>query len=67
MLKVKEGFELKELEKKYGFGKGLLCGETAYLKDDVLVWSKSRQIVLTRNVEYDILYDLITAGIVVKE
>jgi hypothetical protein len=63
MLKVKEGIELKELE-KYGF-KHIHDFIEAYSKETIFINADNRRIYCFQDI--DTLYDLITAGIVVKE
>lgn len=77
MLKVKEGIELEELE-KYGFKrKNFADGNDLYIKeyrdyeevrDCITVFCKDRTLMVAHAIYMlDTLYDLITAGIVVKE
>lgn len=71
MLKVKDGIKLEELE-KYGFkfnsdkGMDYWSYQDKYVSyKEVLIPVWNREIVYLNGC--DILYDLITAGIVVKE
>ena len=74
MIKVKEGIPLEELE-KYGFEKVYImdewCYEKEYIKDKykehITIWNNERFVQVHAIEILDTLYDLITAGIVVKE
>lgn len=74
MLKIKNNFDLKELEKfddlEYKPNKQFNQPYYVNSSGTVLIWVKSRKLELimcssVRN-EYDILYDLIKANIIVK-
>lgn len=74
MLKVKEGIKLEELE-KYGFRNVCVMGEWWYekeyiegnYKEHITIWVKDRIVQVHAIGLLDTLYDLIIAGIVVKE
>lgn len=75
MLKVKDGIKLEELE-KFGFEKEYIFADWAYqkeyreggeYKEHIIVWCNEREIQVKAIEILDTLYDLITAGIVVKE
>lgn len=73
MLKVKEGIDLKELKKKFGFiGEDFIL-EKSYTEkgygESITLMGETKKIVSVSHGMYllDTLYDLITAGIVVKE
>ena len=74
MLKIAEGINLEELE-KYGFEEEYIVSDWCYRKklkdfeyeEYIMLWCNSR-IVQVKAIELlDTLYDLIQAGIVVKE
>ena len=64
ILKVKEGIKLEELE-KYGFEYKHGIISNRYDKGTIFVNCDNRYVYCFRDI--DTLYDLITAGIVVKE
>ena len=74
MLKVKEGIKLEELE-KYGFERKYIVADWCYwkeykeenYKETLVVWEEDRKVQIEAIHLLDALYDLITAGIVVKE
>jgi hypothetical protein len=74
MLKIAEGINLDELE-KYGFEKEYIVSDWCYRKDfidfeykeNIVVWCDSRELQVEGAELLDTLYDLIQAGIVVKE
>lgn len=74
MLKIAEGISLAELE-KYGFEKEYIVFDWCYRKDfidfeykeNIVVWCDSREVQVEGAELLDTLYDLIQAGIVVKE
>jgi hypothetical protein len=74
MLKIAEGINLEELE-KYGFEKTYIVSDWCYRKDfidfeykeNIVVWCDSREVQVEGAELLDTLYDLIQAGIVVKE
>ena len=74
MLKIAEGINLEEL-KKYGFENVCVMGEwwyeKKYIKDNykehITIWVEDRIIQVHAIGILDTLYDLIQAGIVVKE
>lgn len=76
MLKIKDNVDLKELE-KYGFGKSFVTGNYRYCLDDyATLWIDDYTRELSIDVEgrffcetiftFDILYNLIRAGLVEK-
>lgn len=74
MLKIAEGISLEELE-KYGFEKEKMIGdEYMYRKitekgvrEHITIYCENRMITTHSKLLLDTLYDLIQAGIVVKE
>lgn len=74
MLKIAEGINLDELE-KYGFEKTYIVSDWCYRKDfidfeykeNIVVWCDSREVQVEAIELLDTLYDLIQAGIIVKE
>lgn len=69
MLKVKEGIKLEELE-KYGFEYKRNIITATYDKGPIFISTDNRYVYCFRDIDtlyIDTLYDLITAGIVVKE
>ena len=74
MLKIAEGINLDELE-KYGFEEEYIFADWAYRKqlvdfeyrEQIVVWRDSREVQVEGAELLDTLYDLIQAGIVVKE
>lgn len=74
MLKIAEGINLAELE-KYGFEKEYKVTDWCYIKcikefeykEHIVVWCDKREVQVRAIELLDTLYDLIQAGIVVKE
>lgn len=74
MLKIAEGINLEELE-KYGFEESYIMSDWCYQKqltdyeyeEHIIVWCNSREVQVHAIELLDTLYDLIKAGIVVKE
>ena len=74
MLKVKEGIPLEELG-KYGFERKYIVADWCYwkeykeenYKETLVVWEEDRKVQIEAIHLLDTLYDLIQAGIVVKE
>lgn len=74
MLKVKDGIKLEELE-KYGFERKYIVADWCYwkeykeenYKETLVVWEEDRKLQIEAIHLLDTLYDLIKAGIVVKE
>lgn len=74
MLKIRDDIPLEELE-KYGFKKEYLFADWCYQKqfidfeyeEHIVVWCDSREVQVEGAELLDTLYDLIQAGIVVKE
>ena len=74
MLKIAEGINLEELE-KYGFKEICIIGEWCYRKEyidceyeeHITIWIDRRTVHIKAFELLDTLYDLIQAGIVVKE
>lgn len=75
MLKIKEDIPLEELE-KYGFERKYIVADWCYWKEyreekyyeeTLIVWEGDRRVHIEAIHLLDTLYDLIQAGIVVKE
>jgi len=74
MLKIAEGISLAKLE-KYGFEEEYIFADWCYRKqlvdfeyeEHIIVWCNSREVQVHAIELLDTLYDLIQAGIVVKE
>ena len=74
MLKIRDDIPLEELE-KYGFEKEYLFADWCYQKqlidceyeEHIVVWCDSREVQVEGAELLDTLYDLIQAGIVIKE